>query len=354
MLSDMTGAAVKFYVVCIILQRLVLDAYGVPFFITVPLLMAIVWLYTREGGIKTLVWTDTLQTLCMLGALTLIIIQVTGKLDMDFGEAVQAIANDSHSRMFVFDDWMSKQNFWKQFVSGAFIVIVMTGLNQNMMQKNLTCKTLREAQKDVCTYGFAFVPVNLLFLCLGILLMQLATQQDMALPQSPDELLPMFAASGWLGSTAQLLFIIGIVSASFSTIDSSLTALTTTYCVDIREKEGDTRLRRKVHIMVALLFVGFILLFKLVNSTSVIDAVYVLCSYTYGPLLGLFAFGLCTKRAVNDRMVPYIAVLSPLLCFGIDSLTTHVFNYKFGYELLMLNGLITFAGLYLSKVRQTQ
>lgn len=354
MLSDMTGAAVKFYVVCIILQRLVLDAYGVPFFITVPLLMAIVWLYTREGGIKTLVWTDTLQTLCMLGALTLIIIQVTGKLDMDFGEAVQAIANDSHSRMFVFDDWMSKQNFWKQFVSGAFIVIVMTGLNQNMMQKNLTCKTLREAQKDVCTYGFAFVPVNLLFLCLGILLMQLATQQDMALPQSPDELLPMFAASGWLGSTAQLLFIIGIVSASFSTIDSSLTALTTTYCVDIREKEGDTRLRRKVHIMMALLFVGFILLFKLVNSTSVIDAVYVLCSYTYGPLLGLFAFGLCTKRAVNDRMVPYIAVLSPLLCFGIDSLTTHVFNYKFGYELLMLNGLITFAGLYLSKVRQTQ
>ena len=354
MLSDMTGAAVKFYVVCIILQRLVLDAYGVPFFITVPLLMAIVWLYTREGGIKTLVWTDTLQTLCMLGALTLIIIQVTGKLDMDFGEAVQAIANDCHSRMFVFDDWMSKQNFWKQFVSGAFIVIVMTGLNQNMMQKNLTCKTLREAQKDVCTYGFAFVPVNLLFLCLGILLMQLATQQDMALPQSPDELLPMFAASGWLGSMAQLLFIIGIVSASFSTIDSSLTALTTTYCVDIREKEGDTRLRRKVHIMMALLFVGFILLFKLVNSTSVIDAVYVLCSYTYGPLLGLFAFGLCTKRAVNDRMVPYIAVLSPLLCFGIDSLTTHMFNYKFGYELLMLNGLITFAGLYLSKVRQTQ
>lgn len=189
---------------------------------------------------------------------------------------------------------------------------------------------------------------------LGVLLATLAQSQGIALPSSGDELLPMFAATGMLGTTVVVLFTIGVVAASFSSADSAMTALTTSFCVDICGRHGDERLRKRVHLGMALMFVLLILLFRLINSTSVIDAIYVLCSYTYGPLLGLFAFGLCTKRAVNDRMVPYIAVLSPLLCFGIDSLTTHVFNYKFGYELLMLNGLITFAGLYLSKVRQTQ
>lgn len=352
MLSDLTGSAVKFYIVCIILQRFVFDAYGVPFIITVPLLMLLVWLYTRNGGIKTLVWTDTFQTLCMIGALVLITISVASELDLNIGEAARVIMADSHSRTFVFDDWMSTQNFWKQFVSGAFIVIVMTGLNQNMMQKNLTCKTLREAQKDMCTYGFAFVPVNLLFLCLGILLIKLAEQEGITLPGNPDEILPLFAATGKLGSTVLVLFIIGIVAASFSTVDSSLTALTTSFCVDIKEKANDERLRRKTHLAITMLFVIFILLFRIVNSTSVIDAVYILCSYTYGPLLGLFAFGLLTKRTVNDNTVPYIAVSSPLICLALDYAASTFSGYKFGYEMLLLNGLLTFTGLLVSGGRK--
>lgn len=349
MLSDMTGVAVKFYVVCIILQRFVLDEYGIPFFITVPMLMLLIWLYTREGGIKTLVWTDTFQTLCMLGALILITINVADALNMNIGEAIKTVSADSHSRMFVFEDWISTQNFWKQFVSGAFIVVVMTGLNQNMMQKNLTCKTLREARKDVCTYGFAFVPVNLLFLCLGILLINLAAHEGITLPDNPDEILPMFAATGRLGDTVLILFIIGIVAASFSTVDSSLTALTTSYCVDIREQANNERLRRKVHLFITLAFIIFILLFRLINSTSIIDAVYILCSYTYGPLLGLFAFGLLTKREVNDNAVPYIAISSPLICLAADYIANNFLGYKFGYEMLMLNGLITFIGLWIKK-----
>ena len=186
LLSKMTGAAARFYVVCIILQRFVLDGVGVPFPLTVVVMVALIWLYTRRGGIKTLVWTDTLQTTCMFTALVLIIIHVAGALDMSLGEAVQAVAADDHSRMFVFDDWLSRQNFWKQFLSGIFIVIVMTGLDQDMMQKNLTCKTLREAQKDMCTYGFAFVPANLLFLFLGVLLVMLAGRQGLALPAAGD------------------------------------------------------------------------------------------------------------------------------------------------------------------------
>ncbi len=342
MLSDLTGSAVKFYVVCIILQRFVLDSYGIPFFITVPILIFLIWLYTRKGGVKTLIWTDSFQTICMIGALVLIIIKVVGELDMSVFEAAKAVATDNHSRIFVFDDWISTQNFWKQFVSGAFIVVVMTGLNQNMMQKNLTCKTLREAQKDMCVYGFAFVPVNLLFLSLGVLLMMLAQKNGISLPNNTDELMPMFTATGYLGNTVLVLFIIGTVAASFSTADSSLTALTTTYCVDIKERANDERLRHRVHTVMALAFVVFIILFRLTNSTSIIDAVYILCSYTYGPLLGLFAFSLLTKRQVNDKIVPYISVASPILCFAIDFLASHLIGYKFGYELLMLNGLITF------------
>jgi Na+/proline symporter len=225
----------------------------------------------------------------------------------------------------------------------------MTGLDQDMMQKNLTCKTLREAQKDMCTYGFAFVPANLLFLFLGVLLMMLAGQQGLALPAAGDDLLPMFAASGRLGTAVVIFFTIGIVAASFSSADSALTAMTTSFSVDIRKRPADERLRRRVHIAMAVVFVFFILLFRVVNSSSIIDAIYVLCGYTYGPLLGLFAFSLFTKRRVNDRIVPYIAVASPLICFAIDQLTTRLTGYRFGYELLMLNGLLTFLGLYLSK-----
>lgn len=349
LLSKMTGAAVRFFVVCILLQRFVLDGVGVPFWVTVPVMVLLIWLYTRKGGIKTLVWTDSFQTTCMFAALILIIWQVMAALGMSPSEAMAAIAHDEHSRIFVFDDWMSRQNFWKQFLSGIFVVIVMTGLDQDMMQKNLTCKSLREAQKDMCTYGFAFVPANLLFLSLGILLMMLAQKQGMALPQTPDDLLPMFAASGAMGALVVVLFTIGIVAASFSSADSALTAITTSLCVDILGKRDDVKLRKRIHLAVALVFMVFIIAFKAINSTSVIDAIYILCSYTYGPLLGLFSFGLLTKRKVNDRWTPWICIASPLICFVVDTLTAQFTGYKFGYELLMLNGALTFAGLYLLK-----
>ncbi|MCI6160668.1 MAG: sodium:solute symporter [Prevotellaceae bacterium] len=348
LLSKMTGAAVRFYVVCIILQRFVLESLGVPFAVTVGLMVGLIWLYTHRGGIKTLVWTDSFQTTCMFAALTLITWQVATLLGFSPGETIEAIAGDVHSRMFVFDDWMSKQNFWKQFLSGIFIVIVMTGLDQDMMQKNLTCKTLREAQKDMCTYGFAFVPANLLFMALGVLLVQLAQRQGVQLPANGDELLPMFAATGDLGSVVVVLFTIGIVAASFSSADSALTALTTSFCVDIKERANDEQLRRKTHIGMAAVFAGIILLVDAVNSTSVIDAIYILCSYTYGPLLGLFAFGLLTRRNTNDRLAPYIAIASPLACYAIDTAVFSTTGYKFGYELLMLNGTLTFLGLWIT------
>lgn len=349
LLSKMTGAAVRFFVVCIILQRFVLDEVGVPFWTTVPVMVLLIWLYTRKGGIKTLVWTDTFQTTCMFVALLLIIYKVVMSLDMDMHQAIRAISEDAHSRIFVFDDWLSKQNFWKQFLSGIFVVVVMTGLDQDMMQKNLTCKTLKEAQKDMCTYGFAFVPANLLFLALGILLLMLAQKQGMTLPAAPDDLLPMFAASGAMGTFVVVLFTIGIVAASFSSADSALTAITTSLCIDILDKPTNERLRKKVHLLVALAFMIFIVAFKAINSTSVIDAIYILCSYTYGPLLGLFAYGLLTKKTVNDKMTPYIAVASPIICFALDSFSKQCWGYQFGYELLILNGGLTFLGLLIAR-----
>ena len=347
LISKMTGAAVRFYVVCIILQKFVLSAYGIPFPVTVLAMVLLIWLYTRRSGIKTLVWTDTFQTFCMFAALILIIFNVIDRLGMTTSEAVSAIVNDVHSRVFVFDDWISRQNFWKQFFSGAFVAVVMTGFDQDMMQKNLTCKTLRDAQKDVCTYGLAFVPANLLFLSLGVLLTILASRMGIALPEQGDDLLPMFAASGRLGDSVVVLFTIGVVAAAFSSADSALTALTTSFCVDIVGRQDDERLRRRAHVGVAVAFIGFVLAFKALNNTSVIDAIYILCSYTYGPLLGLFSYGLITHRPTCDRLVPYVCVASPLLCLLIDNAVASTTGYKFGYEMLMLNGLLTFLGLYI-------
>lgn len=351
LLSKMTGAAARFYVVCFILHRFVFADMGVPFALTAVAMVALIWLYTRRSGIKTLVWTDSLQTLCMFAALVLIIYNVVDDMGMSVGEAVRAIVADSHSRMFVFDDWMSRQNFWKQFLSGIFIVIVMTGLDQDMMQKNLTCKSLADAKKDMCTYGFAFVPANLLFLALGVLLMMMLARYGMQMPAKGDDLLPMFAASGMLGNGVVVLFTIGIVAASFSSADSALTAMTTSFCVDMCGKPDDERLRKRVHVCMAVVFILCVLLFELVNSQSVLDAIYTLCGYTYGPLLGLFAYALITKRGVNDRAVPAIAVASPVICFAADWLTSHYTSYRFGYELLMLNGLLTFIGLWATSLK---
>ena len=309
-------------------------------------MVLLIWLYTRRGGIGTLVFTDTFQTTCLFTALVLIILEAIGQLHLSVGEAVNTIANSEMSRIFVFDDWVSPHNFWKQFLSGAFIAIVMTGLDQDMMQKNLTCKTLRDAQKDMCTYGVAFVPANLLFLALGILLtMNLGTELK------GDELLPTFVqGTSTIHSSLFTihLFVLGIVAASFSSADSALTSLTTSYCVDIRRQPDNELLRKRMHVVMCGIFVLFILLFRAVNSTSLIDAVYILASYTYGPLLGLFTFGLFTKKWPNDRLVPYICIASPLICYALDIATQHIWNYRFGYELLMLNGLLTFVGLWLT------
>ena len=349
LLSKMTGAAVRFYVVCIILQQFVFTPAGIPFAVNVVVMVMLIWLYTRRGGIGTLVFTDSFQTLCLFTALFLIILSVIDQIHLSVSEAITAIANSEMSRIFVFDDWVSPHNFWKQFLSGVFVAIVMTGLDQDMMQKNLTCKTLRDAQKDMCTYGMAFVPANLLFLALGILLtMVLGTGLK------GDELLPAYIQSGSGLSTLSshllpLFFTIGIVAASFSSADSALTSLTTCFCVDIRQQPHNEMLRKKTHIAMCGFFMLFILVFRQLNSTSLIDAIYILASYTYGPLLGLFIFGLFTKRQPNDRLVPYICIASPLLCYALDMAVQSLWNYHFGYELLMLNGLLTFMGLYFTR-----
>lgn len=345
LLSKMIGASVRFYVVCIILQQFVFDPAGIPFIVNVAMMVLLIWLYTHRGGIATLVFTDSFQTICLFTALILIIFDVMGQLHLSVGEAVSAISESPMSQVFVFDDWVSPHHFWKQFLSGAFIAIVMTGLDQDMMQKNLTCKTLRDAQKDMCTYGVAFVPANLLFLALGVLLsMVLGTSLK------GDELLPSFILSSFHPLTLHL-FILGIVAASFSSADSALTSLTTCFCVDIRRQPDNESLRKKMHVVMCLIFVVFILLFRAFNSTSLIDAIYTLASYTYGPLLGLFVFGLFTKKQTNDRLVPYICIASPLVCYALDTITQHLWDYHFGYELLMLNGLFTFLGLSIKSAK---
>ena len=347
LLSKMTGAAVRFYVICIILQQFVFTPAGIPFAVNVIVMVALIWLYTRRGGIGTLVFTDSFQTLCLFTALIMIILSVISQLNLSVREAVSAIASSDMSRIFVFDDWLSPHHFVKQFLSGAFIAIVMTGLDQDMMQKNLTCKTLRDAQKDMCTYGVAFVPANLLFLALGVLLTMV-----LGSGLKGDEMLPTFIQGSADSSLLTLLFTIGIVAASFSSADSALTSLTTCFCVDIRQQPDNEALRKRVHIAMCLFFVLFILLFRQINSTSLIDAIYILASYTYGPLLGLFVFGLFTKKQPNDTFVPYICIVSPLLCYLLDPIAQHLWGYRFGYELLMLNGLLTFAGLWVSSLRR--
>ena len=291
LLSKMAGAAVKFYVVCIILHRFVFQPLDIPFAVTVIGLVLLIWLYTRQGGIKTLVWTDSLQTLCLFTALILIIYKVVTDLNLTVGEAVATVAQSELSKVFVLDDWVSKQNFWKQFLSGVFIVIVMTGLDQDMMQKNLTCKTLRGAQKDMCTYGVAFLPANLLFLSLGVLLTMWYQRYGLSLPAG-DELLPGYIEQVSSNNNSQfsivnyqlteLLFVLGIVAASFSSADSALTSLTTICCVDMLQKGGDERLRKRVHVLMCTVFVLFILVFQVVNSTSLIDAVYIIVNEVFG------------------------------------------------------------------------
>lgn len=347
-ISKFTGAVVRFYVVCMLLHRYVLAECGVPFAVTAAVLVGLIWLYTRRCGMRTIVLTDTVQTVVMFTTLVLIISAVVTQLGFSLPEAARAVASDAQSRVFVWGEWQSPLCFWKQFLAGIFIVIVMTGLDQDMMQKNLTCRTLRDAQKNVCSYAFAFVPANLLFLALGVLLTFLASRQGVALPARGDDLLPLFAATGRLGSVVQALFALGIVASAFSSADSALTSLTTSLCVDICRRPTDVAFRRRAHAVVMLVFMLAVVAFDSVGTGSIISAIYTLCGYTYGPLLGLFAYGILTRRAVTDRLVPYICVAMPVVCFIADHAALLLFGYRMGYELLMLNGLLTFALLWLT------
>jgi SSS family transporter len=363
MLSKMGGTAVKFYVVCMILQQWVAAGLGVPFPATVCLLVLLVWLYTRRGGMKTLVWTDVFQTFAMFGALVLIIFKVAGSLGMDMGEAVRAVAGDPRSRIFVFDDPISRQYFWKQFISGILIVVVMTGLDQDMMQKNLTCKSLRDAQKNVMTSSMLFIVVNILFLCLGAALLAYADQTGFPLPLGntgtvvPDKIFPSIAFS--LSGFTAVCFVLGMVAAGYSSADGTLTALTTTFCYDFlkfgrqdsqNNQSKELRVRRLVHVAFALLYLLVIIAFRPFHRQSLIDTVFDVAGFTYGPLLGLYAFGLFTHRNARDRWVPFIAVLSPVVCYVLKLNSFQWFGYHFGFEILLLNGLVTFLLLWLSSL----
>lgn len=275
LISKIVGAAARLYLVAFILQRLVFDSWDVPFVVTVIGIILVIWLYSHKSGIKTIIWTDWLQTILFITALILIVWQVSMRLNLDLGEMVTAISESTHSRIFVFDDWASTQNFFKQFFSGMFITIVMTGLDQDQMQKNLTIRTLKDAQKNVVSYGFAFAPINFLFLSLGVLLLIFAEQNAIVLPEISDEILPVIA-SQHLGPVVLGIFVVGIVAAAFSSADSALTALTTSFCVDIlkmetvsqnKEKEKeDIRTRRIVHLAISALFVLIILLIEAIGS----------------------------------------------------------------------------------------
>lgn len=354
LLSRMAGTAAKQFLVCMILQKYVFDAFHVPFIVTVCFMQLLIWLYTRRGGIRTIVWTDTLQTFCLIASLCLIFVQAGRLMHLDVSGLWQTIADSPHSRLFEFDDWSSPQHFLKQFLSGIFIVIVMTGLDQDMMQKNLTCRNLREAQKNMCSYGLAFIPINFLFLGLGVLLLAFAAGKGIPLPATGDDILPTLCTDGSLGFPVLILFTIGIIAAAFANVDSALAAMTTSFCIDIlgieragsRYSRHPERVRKRVHLGTTIIFILFILLFRAFNHTSLIDAVYIIASYTYGPLLGLFAFGLTNHRCPNDRLTPAVAVAAPLLCYALERYTLATCGYKFGYELLIINGLLTYIGLW--------
>ena len=363
LLSKIVGAAARLYLVAFILQSLVFNALGIPFIVTVIGIILIIWLYSYKSGIKTIIWTDWLQTLLFITALVLIVWKLASSMGLDFGGIITAVKESPHSRIFEFESWSSTQNFFKQFFSGMFITIVMTGLDQDQMQKNLTCKNLKDAQKNVISYGFAFVPMNLLFLSLGVLILLFAQQNNIMLPDIADNILPMIA-SEHLGPTVLGIFIVGIVAAAFSSADSALTSLTTSFCVDILDMKSsdgskelekkNIRTRRITHVVISAIFVAIIMIIYSIGSDSIINAIYRMASYTYGPLLGLYIAGLYTKLKPMDKFVPYIAIAAPILCYGIELVMMNVYNYKMGYEMLLINGLLTVIGLWMISLRNKE
>ncbi len=360
LVSRTIGASARLYLMANVLQISLFNALGIPFAVTVIVTIALIWLYTFRGGIKTIIWTDTLQTVFMLTSVIITIIYIAKSMDLSGGQLIETINRSEFSRVFVFDDWSSKQHFIKQFFSGAFITIVMTGLDQDMMQKNLSCKNISEAKKNMKWYGFAFIPTNLLFLSLGALLYIFANQQGITLPERSDDLFPTIVNSGALPQIVGVFFIIGLVAAAYSSADSALTSLTTSFSVDIlgSSHKGETLTKGNrilIHLSFSIILMLVIILFRIFNADSIISTLFILAGYTYGPLLGMYAFGLFTKIKINDYCVPVIAVISPLITGILDFNAQSWFGFTLGYEKLILNGGITFIGLYLiSTNRKTQ
>lgn len=357
LISRLTGASFRVYLMAGVLQITVFDAWSIPFYATVIITILLIWLYTFRGGIKTIIWTDTLQTLFMLIAAAATVWTLAGELQIGFGSMVREIVSSEYSRIFFFDDWNDSRHFVKQFVGGVFIAIVMTGLDQDMMQKNLSCRNLKEAKRNMYWFSVALVPVKLLLLSLGILLLIFASQTGIPLPERADDIFPVIATQGYLPGFIMVFFIVGLVAATYSSADSTLTALTTSFTVDIldagTQNERDlVKTRKFVHIGMAVTLGIVILLFRMVNDQSVISVLFTVAGYTYGPLLGLFSFGIFTRSKVKDKWVPVIAVLSPVITWLLDANSVALLNgYSFGYELVVVNGMITFAGLFVLRTR---
>jgi len=358
LLSRTIGASFRMFLVVNVLQVFVFDAWNIPFIVTVSVFIALIILYTLKGGIKTIIWTDTLQTTFMLLAVGLSIYLISKDLQFDFRHLISTVWNSDYSNIVV-TDWHSKQYYLKQILSGAFIAIVMTGLDQEMMQKNLSCRNIGEAQKNMFSFSIVLVFVNLMFLFLGAVLYIFSTKHGIELPTHTDDLFPMIAIK-YLDPLAGLVFIIGLISAAYPSADGALTSLTTSFTIDFlglnkREdlnEEQKKQLRYKVHLSFAFLLLLVIVLFRAINDRAVIDKLFTVAGYTYGPLLGLYAFGLFTKFQVKDKFVPYVAVSSPVFCYLLSDFSVQLLNgYKFGFELLIINGLYTFIGLWLLRIR---
>ncbi len=350
LLSRVIGASFRLFLVAGVLQIGFFNAFNIPFWITVSVTISLIWVYTFRAGIKTIVWTDTLQTLFMLTAVVVTIFIVAKGLNLDFSGIIKTVRESDYSTVFNWD-WKSKSNFFKQFISGAFIAIVMTGLDQDMMQKNLTCRNVKDAKKNMFWFSITLVPVNLLFLSLGALLYIYASKFGIVIPAKTDDLYPTLALNNF-SIFAGIVFLLGITAAAFSSADSALTALTTSFSIDFLnmnvndEKKDIRKTKRLVHLGFSLLLFIVILIFNFLNDESVISAVFKAAGYTYGTILGLFAFGLLTKRKVIDKVVPYIAIISPILVYFLNVFSEQLlFGYKFGFELLIVNGAFTFFGL---------
>ena len=342
LLSRTIGASFRLYLVANVMQIAIFDAWDVPFWLTVSLTIILIWIYTFRSGIKTIIWTDTLQTLFMLLAVGVSIWLISDKMDLGLVELSHTIRESQYSQVFF---WEGKQHFLKQFLSGAFLAIVMTGLDQDMMQKNLSCRSLSDAKKNMYSFSVVLIVVNIFFLALGAMLYLYAEQIGMDITKG-DDLFPLVALKADLGLGVGIFFILGLIAAAYSSADSALTSLTTSFCVDFlnieqKAERQQVQTRKWVHVGFSVVLVLAILIFKAINDDSVISALFKVAGYTYGPLLGLFAFGIFTKWNIKDRAVPIVAVLSPVIAYILQ------LYIPFGFELLMVNGGITFLGLCL-------